>query len=172
MLLTMIYHQTLIIILRSPQNNQIRFKVCLTYVVFAYLTADTTRKRNTRHCLPVTCLSWQSFIPNPASFWPLWSSRPINSALKVYVKGRGAGRDEENVKSTPPAAQTNTLVQARTCIGEAVRLEKQLWKHVTAELSYANTSRNRNYSGKSFECKLRPCLCLVFLTYQSLKFQK
>jgi len=44
------------------------------------------------------------------------------------VKGRGAGRDEETVKSTPPAAQTNTLVQARTCIGEAVRLEKQLWK--------------------------------------------
>lgn len=57
-----------------------------------------------------------SLKPRPLRRWPLiiqplWSSRPISTALKLDVTVRGAGRDE-NVNPTPPPAHSYMLAHA------------------------------------------------------------
>lgn len=152
------YHQTLIIHLHSLQISQIIFKVFKFHSV-----CIPERKRNGRLCLPVTSLSWQSFMYSQLRLFPAtFSCHPIKCALKLYVKSREAGRDEDNVNHRHK--QTHSYRRSHASEAGKTALENTLLERFPLQTPVETGAVGGNLC---FDCEQRHFLCFCWVFFFS-----
>lgn len=148
---------TLIINFHSLHNNQIRFKVFKFHSV-----CIPERKRNSRRCLPVTSLGWQSFIYSKPHLFlatlKLSSNQLCPKALRERQRSRKRwGECKPNTTiSTNKNTHTSACTRQRSCEAGKTALENTLLQRFPVQTPVETGTVGGNHCvltvNKDFSC--------------------